>query len=62
MGFEQELIARARQNKQRIVLAEGEEERILRATNELLKQELADAYAERYAMLKQLNDLPYPEA
>ena len=27
-----------------------------------LRAELADAYAERYAMLKQLSELPYPEA
>ena len=27
-----------------------------------LRAELADAYAERYAMLKQLADLPYPDA
>ena len=26
-----------------------------------LKSELAEAYAERYALLKQLADLPYPE-
>ena len=42
MGFEQELIERARKNRMRIVLAEGEEERILRATDELLKQDVCD--------------------
>ena len=42
MGFEQELLERARKNKMRIVLAEGEEERILRATDELLKQDVCD--------------------
>ena len=30
--------------------------------NETLRADLADAYAERYAMLKQLADLPYPDA
>lgn len=42
MMFEFELIERARSNKMRIVLAEGEEERILRATDILLRREVAD--------------------
>ena len=42
MMFEFNLIERARQNKMRIVLAEGEEERILRAAEILLKREVAD--------------------
>ena len=40
--FELELATRARQAKQRIVLAEGEEERILHATDALLRQEIAE--------------------
>lgn len=42
MMFEFELIERARSQKQRIVLAEGEDERILRATDILLRREVAD--------------------
>lgn len=42
MMFEFELIERAKSDKQRIVLAEGEEERILRATDILLRREVAD--------------------
>ena len=40
--FELELAARANQAKQKIVLAEGEEERILRATDILLSRQVAD--------------------
>ncbi|MBQ7738830.1 MAG: phosphate acetyltransferase [Desulfovibrionaceae bacterium] len=40
--FELELADRARQAKQRIVLAEGEEERILKAADVLLRQNIAD--------------------
>ncbi len=40
--FEFELIQRARQNKMRIVLAEGEEERILRASDILLRRDVAE--------------------
>ncbi len=42
MMFEFDLIERARQNKMRIVLAEGEEERILRATDILLRRDVAE--------------------
>lgn len=42
MMFEFELIERAKSNKQRIVLAEGEDERILRASDILLRREVAD--------------------
>ncbi|MBD5553292.1 MAG: phosphate acetyltransferase [Desulfovibrio sp.] len=42
MMFEFELIERAKSRKQRIVLAEGEDERILRATDVLLRREVAD--------------------
>lgn len=42
MMFEYELIERAKSDKMRIVLAEGEEERILRATDILLRREVAD--------------------
>ncbi|MDR0816634.1 MAG: phosphate acetyltransferase [Desulfovibrio sp.] len=42
MMFEFELIERAKSNKMRIVLAEGVEERILRATDILLRREVAD--------------------
>lgn len=42
MMFEFELIERAKSNKMRIVLAEGAEERILRATDILLRREVAD--------------------
>lgn len=42
MMFEYELIRKAKSDKQRIVLAEGEEERILRATDILLRREVAD--------------------
>ena len=42
MMFEFELIERAKNDKMRIVLAEGEEERILRATDILLRREVAD--------------------
>ncbi|MDO5483856.1 MAG: phosphate acetyltransferase [Desulfovibrionaceae bacterium] len=42
MMFEFELIERAKSDKMRIVLAEGEEERILRATDILLRREVAD--------------------
>lgn len=42
MMFEFELIERARSEKQRIVLAEGEDERILRASDILLRREVAD--------------------
>lgn len=42
MMFEFNLIERARHNKMRIVLAEGKEERILRATEILLRREVAD--------------------
>lgn len=41
MMFEFELIERARNARMRIVLAEGEEERILRATDVLLRREVA---------------------
>ena len=40
--FELELADRARAAKQRIVLAEGEEDRILKATDVLLRQEIAE--------------------
>ncbi len=40
--FELTLAERAREKKQRIVLAEGEEERILRATDVLLRRQIAD--------------------
>ncbi|MDR3362942.1 MAG: phosphate acetyltransferase [Desulfovibrio sp.] len=42
MMFEFELIERAKNNRMRIVLAEGEEERILQATDILLRREVAD--------------------
>lgn len=42
MMFEFELLERAKQNKMRVVLAEGEEERILRAADILLRREVAD--------------------
>ena len=42
MMFEFELIERAKANKMRIVLAEGTEERILRATDILLRRGVAD--------------------
>lgn len=42
MMFEFELIERASSDKQRIVLAEGEDERILRATDILLRRDVAD--------------------
>lgn len=42
MMFEFELIERAQNNKMRIVLAEGEEERILQAADILLRREVAD--------------------
>ncbi len=42
MMFEFDLIERARQSKMRIVLAEGHEERILRATNILLQRNVAE--------------------
>lgn len=42
MMFEFELIERAKSDKMRIVLAEGEEERILRASDILLRREVAD--------------------
>ncbi len=42
MMFEFELIEKARQKKMRIVLAEGAEERILRATDILLKRDVAE--------------------
>lgn len=42
MMFEFDLIERAKRNKMRIVLAEGEEERILQATDILLRREVAD--------------------
>lgn len=44
MMFEFELIERAKSDKQRIVLAEGEEDRILRATDILLRREVAEIY------------------
>ena len=40
--FEYNLLERARQSKQRIVLCEGEEPRILQATDILLRREAAD--------------------
>ncbi|MCQ4925893.1 phosphate acyltransferase, partial [Tissierella carlieri] len=40
--FEFELIQRAKANKMRIVLAEGTEERILRATDILLRRDVAE--------------------
>ncbi len=42
MMFEFDLIERARSNKMRIVLAEGEEDRILQATDILLRRRVAD--------------------
>ena len=42
MMFEFELIERAKTNKMRIVLAEGTEERILRATDILLRRDVAE--------------------
>jgi phosphate acetyltransferase len=42
LRFEYEIIQRARQNRQHIVLPEGEEERILRAAEILLLREVAD--------------------
>lgn len=42
--FEFNLLERARSNKMRIVLAEGEEERILRATETLLQREVAEIF------------------
>lgn len=42
MMFEFELIERAKSSPQRIVLAEGEEERVLRATDILLRREVAE--------------------
>ncbi len=42
MMFEFDLIERARQAKMRIVLAEGQEERILQATDILLRRDVAD--------------------
>lgn len=44
MMFEFELIERAKRAMQRIVLAEGEEDRILQATDILLRREVADIY------------------
>lgn len=44
MMFEFELIERAKSDKQRIVLAEGEETRILQATDILLRREVAEIY------------------
>ncbi len=44
MMFEFELIERAKKDKQRIVLAEGEENRILQATDILLRREVAEIY------------------
>lgn len=40
--FEYELVERAKRKKMRIVLCEGEDERILRATDILLRREVAD--------------------
>ena len=40
--FEYELVKKAKKHKQHIVLPEGEEERILRATETLLRREVAD--------------------
>jgi phosphate acetyltransferase len=40
--FEYELVQRARANKQHVVLPEGEEERILRAAETLLRREVVD--------------------
>lgn len=40
--FEYELLQRARENRQHIVLPEGEEERILRTAETLLRREVAD--------------------
>ena len=40
--FEYELLQKARTNKQHIVLPEGEEERILKATEILLRREVVD--------------------
>ena len=40
--FEYELVQKAREHKQHIVLPEGDEERILRATEILLRREVAD--------------------
>lgn len=42
MMFEFELIERAKSDKQRIVLCEGDDERILRATDILLRRQVAD--------------------
>ncbi len=42
LRFEYEIIQRARQNRQHIVLPEGEEERVLRAAEILLLREVAD--------------------
>lgn len=44
MMFEFELIERAKRAKQRIVLAEGEEARILQATDILLRREVAEIF------------------
>ncbi|MDR0486539.1 MAG: phosphate acetyltransferase [Elusimicrobiota bacterium] len=42
MSFERELIQRAKENKQRIILPEGNDERILTAANEVLKEDFAN--------------------
>ena len=42
MGLVEQIIARAKSNKQRIVLPEAEEERTLTAADIVLEQEIAD--------------------
>ena len=42
MGLIEQIIARAKSNKQRIVLPEAEEERTLRAADRVLADDIAD--------------------
>ena len=42
MGLVEQIIARAKANKQRIVLPEAEEERTLVAADKVLEEEIAD--------------------
>ena len=57
--FEYGLLQKARQQRQRIVLPEGEEERILRATEELLSRKIAEIIllGERETILAKISRL-----
>lgn len=59
MMFEFELIERAKRARQRIVLAEGEDERILHATDILLRREVAEIFllGNSEAITKKAKDL-----